>query len=97
MNDLNVSINPESLDEKGKAILDQFKIIEDSIKEIEDSKAQLASWQSQNKDKYEAKINAALPKMHEMSEAISSYGSVARITSRAIVNTENKISRAIDA
>ena len=95
MNDLNVSINPESLDEKGQAILDLFKTIEEAIKDIENAKSRLASWQSQNKDKYEAKIVAALPKMHEMAEVISSYGSVAKITSRAIIDTENKISRVL--
>ena len=96
MNDFNVSINPESLDEKGKEILAQFKVINDAINEIENAKQNLASWQSQNKDKYEAKIVNALPKMREIAEVISSYGSVAQITSRAILNTEEKISRVLE-
>ena len=92
MNDLNISINPELLDEKGNAINEQFKVIMEAIEQIESSQSRLASWHSTNKEKYEAKVNEVLPKMKEMAEAINSYGNVAKITSRAILNTEKIIS-----
>ena len=97
MNDLNISINPQMLDEKGVAINEQFKVVVEAIDQIESSQRHLASWQSSNKDKYEARINEVLPKMKEMAEAINSYGNVARITSRAILNTEKIISDSMDA
>lgn len=92
-----ISISPESLDEKGESVLQEFKKIEEAIRDIEESKAKLSSWKSVNKDRYEAKLNEALPKMREMSEAVSSYGSVAKISSRRIIEAERKISRALDA
>lgn len=94
--DLNIRINPEALDEKAEKILAQVKVIDEALKEIETAKSILNSWESVNKEKYDAKINAALPKMHEMNEVIASYGGVARVTSGAIRDTENIISRAID-
>ena len=96
MDNLNFSINPESLNEKGQNILNQFKIIDEAINDIRNSQSALSSWQSANKDKYEAKINNALPKMEEMARAVASYGNVAKITSQAIVNTENIISKAME-
>ena len=96
MNDLNISINPEMLDEKGVAINERFKVIIEAIDQVESAKSHLASWQSTNKDKYEARINDVLPKMKEMADAINSYGNVARVTSRAILNTERIISNSMD-
>ncbi len=97
MDDLNISINPELLDEKGVAINEQFKIIDDAINEIESAQSLLASWHSVNKDKYETKVKDVLPKMKEMADTINSYGNVARVTGRAIINTEKIISDSIDA
>lgn len=94
--DVSFSISSEELDEKGKMIVQQYKVIEDALKEIEDSKAKLASWKSRNKDKYETKINAALPKMQEMAEAVKSYGDVASLTSRRLDRAENILSDQID-
>lgn len=96
MNDLNIRINPEALDEKAKKILQEAKVIRESLEEIQNAKSALNSWESVNKEKYDAKINAALPKMHEMVQVIESYGGVAGATSGAIRDTENLISRAID-
>ena len=96
MNDLNIRINPEALDEKAKKVLEQAKLIRESLEEIETAKAALNSWQIVNKDKYDTKINAALPKMYEMVEVIESYGGVAGATAGAIRDTESLISRAID-
>ncbi len=96
MSDLNINVNPEALDEKGQRILEQARIISEALQEIETAKSGLNSWQSTNKDKYDAKITAALPKMREMEEAVASYGGVARETSRVIRNTEAAISRTID-
>ena len=93
---LSINVNPEELENNGDSILALFKTIEEAIAEIQEATKGLASWQSVNKDKYEAKLNAALPKMQEMAEAIASYGNVAKITSRAIRNTESIISRQID-
>ena len=97
MNDLNISINPEMLDEKGVAINEQFKVIVEAIDQVESAQTHLSSWQSVNKDKYEARVNDVLPKMKEMADAINSYGNVARVTSRAILNTEKIISNSMDA
>ena len=44
--DVSFSISSEELDEKGKMIVQQYKVIEDALKEIEYSKAKLASWKS---------------------------------------------------
>lgn len=95
--DMSFSISSEELDENGKAIVQQYKIIDDALREIEESRDKLASWKSRNKDKYEAKINAALPKMHEMAEAVKSYGDVASLTSRRIDRAENILSNQIDS
>ena len=97
MNDLNISINPELLDEKGTAINEQFKVIVEAIEQVESSQSKLSSWHSTNKEKYEARMNEVLPKMKEMADAINSYGNVAKITSRAILNTEKIISGSMDA
>ncbi len=97
MNDLNISINPQLLDEKGMSIVELFKVISDSIDQIERACSNLSSWQSANKDKYEAKLKEMLPRMREMADVIQSYGNVAKITSRAILNTERIISNSMDA
>ena len=96
MEDLNISINPELLDEKGVSINDQFKIIMEAIEGIENAQNLLATWHSINKDKYEAKVNDVLPKMKEMADAINSYGNVARVTGRAILKTEKIISDSME-
>ena len=44
----------------------------------------------------ETKINAALPKMQEMAEAVKSYGDVASLTSRRLDRAENILSDQID-
>ena len=91
MSDLNINVNPEALDEKGERILTQARVIEEALQEIETAKNGLNSWQSTNKDKYDARINNALPKMREMKEAVASYGGVAKETARVIRNTEAAI------
>jgi len=95
--DLNFSVSTEDLDAKGTEIDNIYKDIEEALQEIEDAKKGIASWQSQNKDKYEARINKALPKMHEMGEVIASYGGVAHHTSRRLTDVEQKISRAMES
>ena len=94
--DLNFSVSTEELDSKGTDIDNIFKDIEEALQEIEEAKKGIASWQSQNKDKYEARINKALPKMHEMAEVIASYGGVAHHASRRLSDVEQKISRAME-
>ena len=94
--DINFSISSDELDEKGKMINQQFRIIEEALQEIEEAKGKLASWESRNKDKYENKINTALPKMHEMANAIKSYGDVASLTSRRLNHAESVLSSQID-
>ena len=93
---LNISVNPEELQEKADVILEQYKVINEALAEIQEATNRLSSWKSSNKDKYDARIQSALPKMNEMAEAIQSYGNVASITSRAIINTENIISKNIE-
>ena len=96
MDDLNISINPELLDEKGVSINEQFKIIEEAIRGIEEAQNLLSTWHSTNKDKYESRVKEVLPKMKEMADAINSYGNVARVTSRAILKTEKIISDSME-
>ncbi len=93
---LNLSVDPLKLEEKGDAILAQYKVIKEAIEEIKEAKQGLSTWQSENKDRYEAKLNEALPKMEEMADAIASYGNVAKITSQSVINTERIIARNID-
>lgn len=93
---LSINVNPEELAEKGNEILTQYKLIEEAIKEIQEATNGLSSWVSANKDRYDARIKAAIPKMQEMAEVIASYGNVANITSRAIINTENIIAKNIE-
>ena len=93
---LSINVNPEELDNNGDSILAQYKEIVEAMQEIQEATKGLSSWESVNKDKYEEKLNNAFPKMQEMAEAIASYGNVAKITSRAIRNTESAISRRID-
>ena len=94
--DLNFSVSIEGLEEKGTEVDKLYKEIEDALQEIEDAKKGIASWQSQNKDRYEARINNAMPKMHEMGDVIMSYGGVLHQTSKRLTDVENKISRAME-
>lgn len=91
--DLNFAVSTEGLDEKGNEILEQFKVIEEALGEIEEAKKTLDSWKSANKDMYEAKINNAIPKMHEMSEVVASYGKVARSTAQRLRDVEARIAK----
>lgn len=97
INDLNFAVSTEGLDEKGKEIQDQYKIIEDALAEIEEAKKGLDSWKSRNKDLYDNRINAALPKMHEMADVVLSYGNVARQTSTRLREVENRIAQTIES
>ena len=95
--DLNFKVKPELLNEKGIAINEQSKTIVEAIEEIRTAQSNLASWQSTNKDKFEKMINDLLPEIQEMADVINSYGNVARVTSRAIMNTEKIISNSMNA
>ena len=94
ISDLNLSINTEELDEKGKEIQNQFKIIDEAIKDIEGvMKGKLASWQSQTKEEYVARLTNMITHMNDMAEAIVSFGNVARIASQSVVEAENEVAR----
>ncbi len=93
----NVNIDPHSLEDKAQNILNQYKIIEEAIEDIRNSQSALSSWQSTNKDKYEAKINIAIQKMEDMAKAIGSYGGVAKIASQSIIAAEKSIANRMEA
>jgi len=93
--DLNFAVSTEGLDEKGRTILEQAKIIREALDDIQKAKARLDSWQSENKTLYDEKINRALPKMNEMSEVVMSYGDVACLTAGRLRSVEEKIKNTI--
>ncbi len=94
--DLNFSISTEGLTEKGKAIADESKIIKEALNDIDAARKSLDGWVSANKDRFESKIAAVLPKMNEMTEVIDSYSGVAVQTSQRAEAVENRIASAID-
>ena len=96
MDDLNFSISTEGLTEKGKAIYEQSKIIKEALVDIDNARKSLEGWVSSNKERFDGKLAAVLPKMYEMTEVIDSYSGVAVQTSARAVAVENKIAQAID-
>jgi len=96
MDDLNFSISTEGLTEKGKAIYEQSKIIKEALVDIDNARKSLEGWVSSNKERFDSKLAAVLPKMYEMTEVIDSYSGVAVQTSARAVAVENKIAQAID-
>lgn len=94
--ELNFSISTEGLTEKGKEIAKESNIIKEALNDINEARSSLASWVSTNKEKYDNRISAALPKMNEMTEVIDSYSKVAVQTSERAQAVENKIASAID-
>ncbi len=96
MDDEMFNIDPNGLMENGKMILSEVKVIEDALQDIMDAKKMLEGWGSPNKDKYETKVNAILPKMKEMLNALKMYGTIAINTSERVINSENIIASRID-
>lgn len=94
--DANFSISTEGLTEKGKEIARESEAIKQALADIDAARALLEGWVSRNKDAYDAKLVAVLPKMYEMTEVIDSYAGVAVQTSEKAVAVENKIAAAID-
>lgn len=94
--DLNFAVSTEGLDEKGRVVEEQAKIMDEAMTEIEEARKVLDSWKSSNKELYDAKINRALPKMREMVDVVRSYGNVARVTSSRLRDVENRIRQSIE-
>ncbi len=94
--DIDLSIDPEGLIEKGKIIGKESEVIKQALVDIDEARKLLDGWVSQNRERYDAKLAAAIPKMEEMTEVIDSYSGVAIQASERAVNVENKIARAID-
>jgi len=94
--DGNFSISTEGLIEKGKEIAKESDIIKQALNDIDAARKSLEGWVSANKERFEVKMNAVLPKMHEMTEVIDSYSGVAIQTSERAIAVENKIARAIE-
>ena len=94
--DGNFSISTEGLTEKGKEIAKESAAIKEALADIDAARKTLDGWVSANKDRFENKINAVLPKMYEMTEVIDSYSGVAVSTSERAVAVENKIAAAIE-
>ena len=94
--DGNFSISTEGLTEKGKAIAKESDVIKQALADIDSARALLEGWVSKNKDAFDAKLVAVLPKMAEMTEVIDSYAGVAVQTSEKAMAVENKIAAAID-
>ena len=96
MDDAIFNIDPDGLDEKGKEILNEARIIEEALEEINNAKKLLEGWNSPNKEKFENKVNETLPKMSEMTEALSMYGKVATEAAVKVKNTEARVANEID-
>ena len=94
--DLNFSISTEGLTEKGKAIADESRLIKEALADIDNARKTLEGWVSANKDRFDSKLAAMLPKMNEMTEVIDSYSGVAVQTSQRAEAVENKIANAIE-
>ena len=94
--DLNFSISTEGLTEKGKEIANESNVIKEALADIDAARKSLEGWVSTNKDRFESKIVAVLPKMNEMTEVIDSYSAVAVQTSQRAEAVENKIANAIE-
>ena len=94
--ELNFSISTEGLIEKGKEIEKESNVIKEALNDINDARSSLEGWVSVNKDKFDNRIAAVLPKMNEMTEVIDSYSKVAIQTSERATAVENKIASAID-
>lgn len=89
-------ISPEALDNDGQNIQEICRGMREVLDDTQKSMSVLDSWQSNNKLKYEERIKNALPKIYELIDAIDSFGSVARQTSRKIISAEDKIARSMD-
>ena len=94
--DLNFSITTEGLTDKGTEIGDGSKEIKEALNDIDAARKSLEGWISANKDRYDSKVAAAMPKMYEMTEVIDSYSGVAIQTSARAEAVENKIASAIE-
>lgn len=94
--DLDFSIHTEGLTEKGVAIGKESEIIKQALADIDNARKSLEGWVSENRERYDAKLAAALPKMYEMTEVIDSYSGVAIQTSERAVNVEKRIAAAIE-
>lgn len=94
--ELNFSISPEGLDEKGKEIQRLANVISEALSDINEARSSLEGWVSTNKDRYEERIVRALPKMNELVETINSYSKVAMQTSTRAREVENRIAKSIN-
>lgn len=94
--ELNFSISPEGLADKGKEIQRLAKVISDALADINAARSSLEGWVSTNKDRYEERIVSALPKMNELVDTINSYSRVAIQTSERVREVENRIAKSIN-
>lgn len=94
--DINFSISPEGLEDKGKSLCNESKTINEALDEINEARKSLDGWVSKNKEKYDDKVAKKIPKLREMADVINSYGGVAVQTSARAIAVENKIAAAID-
>ena len=94
--DGNFSISTEGLTEKGKEIAKESQVIKEALADIDAARKSLEGWVSANKERFEGKMTAILPKMYEMTEVIDSYSGVAVQTSERAMAVENKIAAAIE-
>ena len=94
--DLDFMISTDGLHDKGNEIDKEILIIKEALLDIDSARKSLDGWVSQNKDKYDAKLANAMPKMYEMVELIKKFGEVANETSERAQSVEDKISMAID-
>lgn len=90
------TISTEGLTEKGKDIAAESAKIKEALADIDAARKTLDGWVSANKDRYNNRIDAVLPKMYEMTEVIDSYSGVAIQTSERATAVENKIAAAIE-
>lgn len=96
MDGLDFSISTEGLIEKGEKIATESNNIKQALNDINEARTSLESWVSTNKDKFDGRIAAVLPKMQDMTEAIDSYSKVAIQTSEKATSVENSIANSIE-
>ena len=94
-NEDNFSISTEKLSENGQKLDKEVKIIQAALNDIDEARKSLNGWVSANKGLYESRVGAVIPKMHEMIEAINSYGKVAINTSQKAEEVEKRIADSI--